>query len=68
MKNLSSAEIAEVVQRLRDSSTGVVRKLQRPVATSKPSVQGIWDASITYSGFSMREGKVPSTPAKTDMH
>ncbi len=63
MDNLGPEEIAVVVQRLRDASTGIVRKLHKPVTTGKPTVQGIWDPSVTYDGFQLREGKVPQAKA-----
>jgi len=58
LKNRDAASVGGVLRRLRDSATGARRSFRRPVATHVPSVQGVWDPSITYTGFTLREGKV----------
>jgi hypothetical protein len=58
VKNKTAAEIAIVVQRARDSASGIGRKYTKPVITQSPSVQGVWDPSVTYEGFSIREAKL----------
>lgn len=63
MKNKDAIHVAEVVQSMRDCSTGVVRRLNKPVVTSRPTVQGAYDPSVTYEGFSLREGKIPAAAA-----
>ena len=64
--NQSPEEIAAVVQRVRDASTGVVRRLSKPVTTHRPSIQGVWDPSVEYDGFKVREAKVPApAPVQT---
>jgi hypothetical protein len=49
---------------MRDTATGVSRRLNKPVVTSRPSVQGAYDPSVTYEGFELREGKLPSATAQ----
>jgi hypothetical protein len=60
LKNSSAHEVAAALQRLRDSASGVGRSFLRPVATANPSVQGVWDPSVTYEGFAMREARPPA--------
>lgn len=55
LKNLTPNQIQEVALKLRNVATATNRDLSKPVSTSSPSVQGIWDPSITYEGFSIRE-------------
>ncbi len=31
--------------------------------SGSPSVQGVWDPSITYEGFKLREARLPAAPA-----
>jgi len=57
VKNKSSTEIAIIVQRARDSASGIGKKYTKPVITKSPSVQGVWDPSVTYEGFEIREAK-----------
>ena len=58
VKNKTASEISIVVQRARDSASGIGRKYTKPVITQSPSVQGVWDPSVTYEGFSIREAKL----------
>lgn len=58
MKNESPAEIEATLEHLRSISTAVVRDLSKPVVSSHPSVQGPWDPSTTFEGFSLRIGDV----------
>lgn len=58
MKNRDAAYVAGVFQKLRDVSTGRVRDLGRPVITRRSSIQGAWDPSTTFDGFSVKESKV----------
>jgi len=62
IKNRPPHYIEKVLERMRDAATGARRNLRDPVHTGAPSVQGVWDPSITYEGFSIRESKmgVPS--------
>jgi len=62
LKNRSAAEVAQAVQRARDSASGVSRRYGRPVATRTPTVQGAWDPSLTYEGFELREAKPEALP------
>ncbi len=55
---MCSADLAITLQRMRDTASGRVRSLKRPVITSQPSVQGVWDPSMTFESFSMRESTV----------
>ena len=55
LKNQSPIEICTVMRRLRDLATAKRRSFRKPVQTMTPSVQGLWDASITYTGFELRE-------------
>jgi hypothetical protein len=48
---------------MRDTASGRVRSLQRPVVSSHPSVQGVWDPSMTFGSFAMRESSVPAPAA-----
>ncbi len=63
VKNKGPEVIVTVAQRMRDSSTGIVRRLRKPVASQSPSIQGMWDPSVTYEGFEIREGKIPANAA-----
>ena len=58
IKNRPPEYIGKVLERLRDAATGARRNLRDPVHTGAPSVQGVWDPSITYEGFSIRESKL----------
>jgi hypothetical protein len=57
LKNRGAAAVGAVLRKLRDSATGARRSFRKPVATHVPSVQGVWDPSITYKGFELRDGK-----------
>ncbi len=59
LKNKSAGEVAAVLARLRDLATAARRSFRKPVATRVPTVQGMWDPSITYEGFELREAKAP---------
>lgn len=58
VKNRDAGYVGEVLEGLRDAASGARRNLRKPVTTGSPSVQGVWDPSITYEGFSMRDAKV----------
>lgn len=55
LKNQTADEIGLVMRRLRDAATAKRRSFRKPVQTTTPTVQGLWDASITYNGFELRE-------------
>jgi large subunit ribosomal protein L43 len=59
LKNSSAVEVERVLRRLRDAASGARRRFGKPVTTTSgsPSVQGVWDPSITYEGFQLREAK-----------
>ena len=59
VKNRTAAEIERVLRRLRDAASGARRGFGKPVTTASgsPSVQGVWDPSITYAGFAIREAR-----------
>ena len=57
MVGFSAEEVARVMARLRDTTTAKRRSFRAPVTTGAPSVQGVWDAGITYKGFELREAK-----------
>lgn len=44
---------------MRDTGSGRVRSLRPPVVTKRPSVQGVWDPSIVYESFELREAAAP---------
>ncbi len=54
-------EVAAVATKLRDSATAILKHYNKPVVTSIPSIQGVWDPSVTYEGFQLREGKIPTS-------
>jgi len=54
-----------VADKLRDSATGILKHYNKPVSSSKPSIQGVWDPSVSYEGFQLREGKIPTTTTTT---
>jgi hypothetical protein len=60
VKNRSPEEILTVMRRLRDLATAKRRSFRKPVQTHTPTVQGLWDASITYEGFELRETTRPA--------
>lgn len=60
VKNVSRKTVQRVMQRMRDSASGRARDLSRPIASRTPSIQGIWDPSVTFGVFSLREGKGPA--------
>lgn len=67
VKNKAPAEVAGVMQRLRNAATASRRSFRKPVQGGTPSVQGVWDPSITYAGFALREARVPArTQAAVD--
>ena len=55
----TAVEVERVLARLRDAASGARRGFGKPVTTTSgsPTVQGVWDPSITYEGFALREGK-----------
>lgn len=57
MVGFSPAEVMKLLGRLRDSTTAKRRSFRAPVVTASPSVQGVWDAGVTYKGFALREAK-----------
>ena len=63
VKGRSALQVADVVQRARDSASGVGRRYLKPVSTRNPTVQGVWDPSLTYEGFLMREAKAVAAGA-----
>ena len=56
LKNGTSRDVVGVIARLRDAASGARRSFKKPVtaASGSVSVQGVWDPSITYNGFSVR--------------
>lgn len=58
MAGFSPEEVLKLLGRLRDTTTARRRNFRAPVVTASPSVQGVWDAGITYKGFELREAKV----------
>ena len=63
LKNQSPDAIATVLQRMRDTGSGRVRSLSPPVITTRPSVQGVWDPSIVYESFDLREARPAAAAA-----
>lgn len=57
MVGFTPQQVAKLLGRLRDTTTARRRTFRAPVVTSSPSVQGVWDAGITYKGFELREAK-----------
>ena len=54
LRNKPSEEVEEVLQALRDTATGGVRSLKRPVVSEHSSIQGVWDPSTAYDSFTIR--------------
>ena len=65
LKGFSPREVERVLARLRDAASGARRRFGKPVTTSSgsPTVQGIWDPSVTYDNFSIRESRVAAAAA-----
>jgi hypothetical protein len=59
LKGFTAAEVERVLARLRDAASGARRRFGKPVTTSSGSatVQGVWDPSVTYDNFSLREAR-----------
>jgi hypothetical protein len=57
MVGFTPQQVAKLLGRLRDTTTARRRTFRAPVVTASPSVQGVWDAGITYKGFELREAK-----------
>ncbi len=59
LKNSTAVEVQRVLRRLRDAASGARRRFGKPVTTSSgsPTVQGVWDPSIGYEGFIIREAR-----------
>lgn len=58
LKNRDVSAVLTTMHRLRDSATGARRSFKKPVQSHVPSVQGVWDPSVTYKGFDLRETRV----------
>ena len=50
LRNEDAEGVHAVLQALRDTATGRVRSLKRPVVSTHASVQGAWDPSVVYEG------------------
>ena len=54
LKNKSPEEIDRVFASLRNSATGIVRSLSKPVVSAHPSIQSVWDPSMTFEDFHIK--------------
>jgi hypothetical protein len=61
MVGFDKSEVLRLLGRLRDTTTARRRTFRAPVVTTAPSVQGVWDAGITYKGFELRDVKTVAT-------
>ena len=48
VKNLSSDEVGEFVMRLRNSSGRKMTRLNIPVSSDRPSIQGVWTPNVPF--------------------
>lgn len=53
LKSKSAAHIADIVQRLRDTSGRKIKAHEEPVRSEVPSVQGVWHPSTRYDEFEL---------------
>ena len=69
VKNKTHQDISLVMDRLRSTATGRARRLQRPIITRNPSIQGPWDPSLNFQQAStaLRESAVGVPPASALM-
>ena len=66
LRNKAATDVATVLDALRDTATGRVRKFRQPVFSHVPSVQGVWDPSNSYEDFAMREATPENANAPTE--